>query len=119
MNEQRKEVSIVLPKELREASARALALCELFISKLLDESEFPVSVRVDTENSAVHSNNANVKEVINVLLKTKRLPMFYEQLKALLVDGEHLSCIQCGSERDFHIKEIKPFPDFEWIIESK
>ena len=119
MNDERKEVIIILPRELREASASALALCELFISKLLDGTEFPVSVIVDTENSVVHSNNASIKEVINVLLKTKKLPVFYEQLKALLVDGGHLSCIQGGSERNFNIKEIKPFPDFEWIIDSK
>jgi hypothetical protein len=86
--EQRKDAILVIPDGVAEVSVSAIKLCELLATALLSSREAVVEVAVDARNTAVTSNDSRVKDVMSMILKTKQLTSFYEQLRMLMKKGE-------------------------------
>lgn len=117
-------IDIVLPPNLREASAKALKLCELFIEGLVLSNETIICLSVDAANKSVQCTDSRLREIVRLFLGAGRFNEFIQQQLALLhgvnepnVLGE-LRCVHEGRMRKFVFIETKP-PGNSWQILSK
>lgn len=117
----RKEVTLVVPDSLIEMSVSAVKLCELFTATVLDEAKAEIDVSVDSETGAVNSNSQAIRELLSMYLKSKQLPLFYGQLKALafMADGLDefaLKLIVGGAVWHVSIRELCGLPNIRLNI---
>jgi hypothetical protein len=80
---EKKSVTFVIPDDLTEMSVSAIKLCELFASKLLNTTDSVIEIKVDEKNKLVTSRNHQIKELVSMYLKSRRLESFYKQLISL------------------------------------
>lgn len=117
----KKEITLVVPDGLIEMSVSAVKLCELFTATVLDEPGAEIDVSVDSETGAVNSNSQAVRELLSMYLKSKQLPLFYGQLKALAFkadghDGFALKLIVGEAVWHISIRERRGLPNVRLSI---
>lgn len=119
--DKKKAVDIILPPRLNEASESALSLCELFIGCVLASGLKNIVLSVDTKNAVVESNISGVKDALTLMLRSKNMKAFYQQLIDLLhkeSNGElgEIRCVMGDKKLVLGIKEKNEYPDFSWSI---
>ena len=114
-------INIIYPKTLGYASPEALALCEIVISNLLKVDAKELCCKVDISSGYVDCNVTEIKSLLTILLKTKKMEEFYNQFIQLLHKSNNvadsmilgrLELIQDKLLINFLIKEEECFPDF-------
>lgn len=116
-----KEIYIIYSKDLGSIDPNDLQLCELFINKLYLSSKEIVNVKVNNELNFIESDDLKVKEILTLILKTKRMQSFYFLFKKLLHCGSknHLGRLELLINKKkfyYSFKEYDSFPDFKWEI---
>lgn len=124
MQIEKSPIDIMLPPELREASARSLKLCELFVGGLISSSNKLISLSVDVANKSVECTDPGLRETIRLFLGAGRLDEFMQQMLVLLHRTEdvksvgELRVMYNGKMRAFSFFKIES-SNFCWEIVSK
>lgn len=118
-------VNIIYPKNLAVASSESLALCEMLINALIKAKSKEFYCKLNTDLGYIECDVIEVKKILTLLLKTKKIKNFYDQFTRLLHkadDNVHPNCLgQLMLESknflfDIFIIEECSFPDFKWRI---
>lgn len=121
---EREEVTLVIPDGVTEISVSAVKLCEMFASALLASSLPVIDIAVDSKNDAVTSNDSRVKEAVTLIMKTRQLAKFYDQLAKLLIvepatGARTLKLVAKDLERAMTIQQQRGLPDLHLRIQRE
>jgi hypothetical protein len=116
-----KEFVLIIPDNLVEMSVGAVKLCELFVFKILSSPEDEIVISVNERDHEVRSNSVEIRELISMLLGSKRLNEFYRQLAQIAHKGEEanqlsLNVMVSGKLNQISVKERNGLPDLQLQI---
>jgi hypothetical protein len=112
MQVEKRRIDIVLPSDLKEASASLLALCELFVGCLLDAKENVIDVRVDLSTKSVSCSDGGLRETLRLFVGAGKVKDFILQLTSLLHPSPRqdllgvLVCNENGRMRRFVLQRM-------------
>lgn len=107
---------------MKEALPNALIICEGFIDRLFQAKSKNIKIKINTDLKLVECNDSGIKNYLHLILKTKKLNLFYTQFIALLhknnnfINNATLKCYKVGKPINFTVCESNAFPDFSWEI---
>lgn len=123
VNDSLKYIDIIYPKAMDEASPEALAICEGFITRLIQSKKNTIKIKIDTILKFVECNDNTIKQYLDIMLKSKKLNDFYNQFFALMhkniepyLNGAVLRCCLSEDEIKFVVIEKQALPDFAWEV---
>ena len=118
-----KTIDIVYPDTLRKALPTDLAICEGFITRLIQVKSCVIRIKINTNLKLVECNENIIKSYLDLILKAQKLHEFYNQFIALLHKNSEcspksgkLECYTSGMAINFVVAEGKTIPDFEWEV---
>lgn len=121
-----KTIDIIYPGTMGEAIPESLIFCQEFINKLIELNIDWIKIKINSNLKLVECNNSEIKNYVDLLLKSGKIDCFYKQFVALLhsKNGELgnngiLICYVHGQEINFGMKEKKLCQDFSWDIEKR
>lgn len=100
-----------------------LAMSELFLNELILSKEKKITFNVNNRMRLIECNNLKIKNILDLLLKSGKLP----EVKAQIVDLPHkgncpintlgiIKFFMNDEEIEFSIKELKAGIDFSWEV---
>src|SRR3990167_2846212 len=84
------DVIIIYPNTMKEALPNALIICEGFIDRLFQAKSKNIKIKINTDLKLVECNDSGIKNYLHLILKTKKLNLFYTQFIALLHKNNNL-----------------------------
>lgn len=119
----KKVIYVVYPKTLKTVSMSKLAMSELLLNELVLSQNTEIKFHVNNKLRLIECNDPKVKKILDLLLKSGKLPAVKTQLLEL-IHKDH-----CGNETlgrlkffidnkqtDLIVKETKSGSDFAWEV---
>lgn len=113
---------IIYPQGCNDASPQSVALCEGFIVRLILSSQEQLKIQINTSSMLIECNDIEIKNYLDLLLKSRRINDFYIQFKEFLHYDEQdaqkrlLLCRINNKKIVFCVDELIGLPDFNWKI---
>jgi hypothetical protein len=122
MKKSRNDILIVYPDSYNAILNQNMALCELFIEKILKSKEKIINIDFNTEKGFIKSNDKDIEHTLLLIQKTGKMNSFCEQIDRLLhtappkKEKSFLRIIQENDEINIIFYRYNFHPNFSWKI---